>query len=130
MTLSPETEVPRLEREWMEAWLGKDRDACDRILAHDFVLTSARGLLLSKAEWLAAAGDTIVGLSFDWDEIQVRDFGHVAIVHARSHQCATVAGTDWSGTFLLTDVWVHRDGRWQVVSRHGTGPLAEPEAQA
>ena len=128
MNLSPETEIPKLEREWMAAWLTTDRDACDRILGDDFVLTSARGSLMSKAEWLAAAGETFVGLAFDWDEIRVRDFGHVAIVHARTRQRATVAGKDWSGRFLLTDVWVHRDNRWQVVSRHGTGPLAEPAA--
>ena len=123
MTSSMESEIAALERQWMEAWLRRDRPTCDRILADDFVLTSARGTLMSKAEWLDGAMGHIVGQSFDWDELRVRLFGEVAIVHARTRQSATVSGHDWSGQFLLTDVWVHRDGRWQVVSRHGTGPL-------
>jgi ketosteroid isomerase-like protein len=57
------------------------------------------------------------------DEVRVRPFGDVAIVHSRTRQQATVHGHDWSGAFLLTDVWAWRDGRWQVVSRHGTGPM-------
>jgi ketosteroid isomerase-like protein len=67
----------------------------------------------------------IAGTSFVWEELRVRSFGDVAIVHGRSRQQATVNGQDWSGVFLTTDVWVLRDGRWQVVSRHGTGPLPE-----
>ena len=30
---------------------------------------------------------------------------------------ATVRGEDRSGGFAVTDVWVKRDGRWQVVAR-------------
>jgi hypothetical protein len=42
------------------------------------------------------------------------------MVRARYRQQATVAGQDRSGAFLLTDVWVRRDGRWQVVTRHSS----------
>lgn len=125
MTLSPEAEIAALEREWMDAWLKRDRETCDRLLGDDFILTSARGALMSKQEWLAGAMGPFVGVSFDWEDVQVRLFGHVAIVHARTRQCASVGGQDWSGLFLLTDVWVQRNGHWQVVSRHGTGPLPE-----
>lgn len=114
----------------MEAWLKKDRATCERILGDDFILTSARGLLMSKEEWLAAAMGPFVGEALVWEEIRVRPFGDVAVVHARARQRASVAGQDWSGLFLLTDVWIFRDDRWQVVSRHGTGPVAEsPESK-
>ena len=125
MNHSPESEITELEREWMDAWLKRDRETCDRLLGDDFILTSARGALMSKQEWLAGAMGPFVGVSFNWEDVRVRLFGDVAIVHARTRQCATVAGQDWSGRFLLTDVWVQRNGRWQVVSRHGTGPLPE-----
>ena len=129
MSDDPTAVIPQLEREWMVAWLARDRDTCARILADDFLLTSARGVLMTKAEWLAAL-DSIVGESFQWEEIRVRPFGDVAVVHCRTRQRASVAGHDWSGRFLLTDVWVHRDGRWQVVSRHGTGPLPDAAPKA
>ena len=125
MTTSPESEIAALEHEWMDAWLRRDGDVCERILGDDFVLTSARGTLMSKPEWLAGAMGPIVGQSFHWDDLRVRVFGDMAIVHARTRQSASVAGQDWSGRFLITDVWARRVGRWQVVSRHGTGPLPE-----
>ena len=124
-THDAETTLPALEREWMEAWRLKDRATCERLLAEDFLLTSARGVLMPKSQWLAGAMGPFVCEAFAWDEILVRPFGDVAIVHARARQRARVSDQDWSGLFLLTDVWVFRDGRWQVVSRHGTGPIPE-----
>lgn len=126
MQSGPEVELPSLEREWMDAWIRKDLAVCSRILADDFILTSARGTLMSKADWLAGI-EVFDCTSFFWDDITVRPFGDVAIVHSRTRQVASVAGNDWSGSFLLTDVWVLRDGQWQVVSRHGSGPLQEPQ---
>jgi hypothetical protein len=126
MSDDPTVVIPQLEREWMNEWVLRERDGCARILGDDFLLTSARGVLMTKTEWLAAL-DSIVAESFEWDEILVRPFGEVAIVHCRTRQRASVAGRDWSGRFLLTDVWIRRDRRWQVISRHGTGPLPDAE---
>lgn len=39
-------------------------------------------------------------------------------MRSRYEQQATVFGEDRSGAMLVTDVWVKRDGRWQVVARH------------
>jgi hypothetical protein len=33
---------------------------------------------------------------------------------------ATFDSRDWSGEVYLTDVWVRRDGRWQLVRRHAS----------
>jgi uncharacterized protein (TIGR02246 family) len=123
--MHPEAEIARLEEEWMQAWVRKDLAACDRILAEDFILTSARGVLLPKRDWIAHATWAFHCERFRWEDIRVRLLADdVAVVHGRSHQSATAAGQDWSGVFLLTDVWARREGRWQVVVRHGTGPLA------
>lgn len=124
MSPDPEEELRALERAWMEAWIAKDRAACERMLADDFVLTSGRGVLMTKSEWLDAIG-IFVGESFEWEDVRVRPFGDVAIVHCRTRQRASVAGQDWSGRFLITDVWIRRNDRWQVASRHGTGPLPD-----
>jgi len=121
-----EAEIANLEREWMNAWVRKDLPACNRILADDFILTSARGSLMSKADWLAGL-EVFDCTTFVWDDMKIRPFGDVAIVHCRTHQVASVAGHDWSGMFLLTDVWVRKANQWQVVSRHGSGPLHDPQ---
>ena len=121
----PMTELPKLEREWMSAWMNKDIETCDRILDDEFLLSSARGMLMPKAGWLVNAKGPFNCESFEWLEILVRPFDQFAIVHSRTRQRASVGGQDWSGVFMLTDVWVVRGDAWRVVSRHGTGPLPE-----
>jgi ketosteroid isomerase-like protein len=116
--------ITRLEKEWMEAWIQKDMIKCSEIISDDFILSSARGGLTDKEEWLNAANSFITGEEFKWQEIKIRLYGNTAVVNARTTQKARVGNDDWSGMFLLTDVWVFQKDKWQVVSRHGTGPLA------
>ena len=40
------------------------------------------------------------------------------VVSGRLGQSAHIAAEDWGGAYFFTDVWVSRDGTWQVVSRH------------
>lgn len=122
--MSAEQEVEIREHEWMDAWIRKDLDACRRILADDFLLTSARGVLMSKEEWLEGAMGPFEGKRFDWEKIRVRMLApNIALVHGTASQVASVSGRDWSGRFLLSDVWMSGERGWQVVARHGTGPL-------
>ena len=113
------------EKEWMKAWINKDGHAFHSILADDFLLSSARGRFMNKQEWISGALGAFTCESFDWKEIRVRIYGRTAVVNAIAHQTAKVGEEDWSGRFLITDVWVLQNEKWQVVARHGTGPLPE-----
>ena len=77
------TEIPSLERAWMQAWVDNDMETCASILADDFLLTSARGILMPRDAWLANAGKLFKCTAFEWQEITVRPFGDVAVVHGR-----------------------------------------------
>jgi hypothetical protein len=117
-------EVEAAEKAWMHAWLGKDIQACDAILDENFVLTSATGALIGKPEWLDKATGAIAATEFAWLSIVVRLIApDVAVAHVKSSQIATFYGKDWSGVFLMTDVWVRRAGSWRVTARQGLGPL-------
>lgn len=119
-----EKEVVAAEKAWMNAWLKKDIQICGDILDDSFVLTSATGVLVSKQEWLEKAAGAFAATEFSWLSIVVRNIvPDVAIVHVKSSQAATVYGKDWSGVFLMTDVWVRRAGKWRVTARQGLGPL-------
>ena len=62
----PLTELPELERKWMSAWITKDRAVCDDLLDAEFLLSSARGTLIRKPEWLAGAmSDCVVAPKFE-----------------------------------------------------------------
>jgi steroid delta-isomerase-like uncharacterized protein len=58
--------------------------------------------------------------SFAYSDVTIRSYGDVAVMQSRWRQNARLRGKDWSGEGLLTDVWVRRDGRWQVVARHSS----------
>lgn len=117
-------ELIECSREWMRAWIEKDEATLTQILADDFLITSARstGELANKSDYLQNALHGWTADTFEYERIQVCIYGETAIVHSLARQTATVDGKDWSGKFLLTDVWVKRDGRWQVVTRHSSTP--------
>jgi Domain of unknown function (DUF4440) len=115
-------EISRREDEWMAAWLRRDMQSASNILADEFTLTSSlsTGELMTKAQWLAGATTTHLGQAYHFDRIDVRVYGQTALANVWYHQQATVRGNDWSGNFLMSDLWVRRDGRWQVVARHAS----------
>ena len=122
-------EVEAAEKAWMNAWLKKDIQLCNDILDDSFVLTSATGVLIRKSEWLEKATGAFAATEFNWLSIVVRNIASdVAIAHVKSSQVATVYGKDWSVVFLMTDVWVRREGKWRVVARQGLGPLPHEAA--
>ena len=109
------------ENEWMDAWRRRDRPLAESILGDEFTLVSSLGgELFSKAQWLEGAMGAIECESFQFDRLQVRDYGEIAVSISWYRQKASARGRDWSGEFRMTDVWCFREGRWQVVSRHST----------
>jgi ketosteroid isomerase-like protein len=55
--------------------------------------------------------------SYEIADVVVHDYEDAAVVLADLELGATVRGEDRSGSFAVTDVWIKRGGRWQVVAR-------------
>ena len=114
-----------LQNAWMDAWQRLDYGRLEEILAPEFSLTSARSdQLVHRAEWLRLL-DQVRNVSFEYSDVRVQVFGDAAVVKSRMSQVASVGDQPWNETFMLTDVWVRRDGRWQVVARHSSTPPAK-----
>jgi ketosteroid isomerase-like protein len=128
-----------LEVNWGDAIKRQDRAAIERFLAPDYSLTiavSGRLSVIDRESWLKAATSTYVVHSFSIESIVVRDYSSVAVVSSLYRQSATVDGSDRSGEFFLTDVWVKTGDEWRVSARysiraeqHGSGtPQPVPAA--
>ncbi len=118
-----------LENEWMSAWQRQDVARLEEILAPEFALTSARtDQLVDRTAWLQMLGQ-VRNDSFEYFDFRVNVFGDAGVVQSRMSQVATVGGQPWNETFMLTDVWIRRDGRWQVVARHSSTPPAKSFAE-
>ena len=69
--------------------------------------------------------DRVKNESFEYSDFRIDVFGDAAVVRSRLTQVATVDDQRWDATFMLTDVWIRRDDRWQVVARHSSSPPAK-----
>ncbi len=118
-----EQEIKQLEQEeWVQADLKKDIAWYERHTADECISTSGRtGKVTNKAEDLADAKDPASVVTSENIEVrQVQVYGDVAVATGKY----AVKGKDKGGPFdrqgLFTDVWVKRDGRWQVAASHSS----------
>jgi len=113
-------ELRSLEQRLMTAVAERDLDFLERHLAEEFTLTTGRPghETRERAEWLEVTATSYEIRSFRFDELEVLDYGEVAVVRSRYSQEATMGGADRSQSFLMTDVWHRRDGAWRLVTRH------------
>lgn len=118
---TPEDEIAQLATAWMRAAFARDLDACARLLADDFTMVTDRGSQIGKAQWLANMGQRVGGTEPPaFLDPCVLAVGDAALMTSRNVLRATFDGQDWSAELYLTDVWVRRGGRWQLVRRHAS----------
>ena len=126
---SAEADVERAERGWMDAAFQKDLAACEQFLADEFTMVTSRGSETDRATWLRNVRDNARRSEApQFPDLRVRMYGDTALVTSRSlNPGATFAGRAWSPENYITDVWVRRDGRWQVVRRHSSPVVPDAE---
>lgn len=105
------------------AFLSGDRQFLTRILASEFRLMRAEGgkvLFTPRARWLG----TLPLYTFHEFDVRVTDValaGNTAIATVEGRWTVSYAGRGTrEESFILSDTWVKRKGRWQVVYRHST----------
>jgi ketosteroid isomerase-like protein len=113
-------QIERLERRWMDAVRDRDMEFLDRLLGEEFTLTTGRpgAPVRTREEWLQITRDRYSIEQYEFDRLDVFPYGHVALARSRYRQRGAMDGEDRSQAFLMTDVFVRRDGRWRAVTRH------------
>lgn len=112
-------ELVELSHELADAVVRHDRARLEELLAEEFTLNGAAGVL-DRAAFLDAASGPYAIEEFRYEEIDPEVYGNTAVCVSRYYQRARLDGRDLSGELHVTDVWVRRDGRWQVVRRHAS----------
>jgi hypothetical protein len=112
-------ELIELSNELIGAVQRHDRQRLEELLATEFTLDGAAGELDREALLEAAEGPYEID---DWayEEIDEEIYGDTAVLVSRYRQTGRLDGRDVSHRMHVTDVWVRRDGRWQIVRRHAT----------
>jgi ketosteroid isomerase-like protein len=105
---------------WAEAVRDRDIRYLERLLAPEFTLTTGRrpSPIRGREEYLEITESRYVVEEFEFERVDVLDYGDAAVVRSRYRQRGSIDGEDRSQTFLITDVFVYRDDRWLAVARH------------
>ena len=114
--------IDSLEREWRDALCAKNIDQLRLLIHPKFELIGSRAIgpfVLTREEWLEAIQKReLISIDLEIKDAVVLESVMVGTVEARWR--VSYLGRPIEDSVLLTDVWVHDDGRWQVVRRHSS----------
>lgn len=112
-------QIVKMEYSWNTAIRTRDSAALEKLLASDFTLAAdgKTHRAVKRATWLSA---TLRPVAFDTlgsDNINVSLQGDSATATLRTFWRARVSGQRVSAASRVSDLWVRRNGRWQVKRR-------------
>src|SRR6187399_498753 len=115
----PSNALRQLDQERIQAQIGADAAALDRLYAEDFIGIGPSGTVRTKAQVIADfTSGSLRFQSITTDDVRWRVYGDTAVETGRS----TMNGQDRGKTVprdnRFTRVWVKRLGRWQLVANH------------
>ncbi|HEV7550345.1 MAG TPA: nuclear transport factor 2 family protein [Candidatus Angelobacter sp.] len=120
----------QIEREIGRANLDCDYKYFDQVEGEDFIFTDAAGTVSNKKQDMAGEKDCRkTEGTYDVDDAEVRIFNNAAVVTGRIttvHKNKEEKLVTRRSRF--TDVFVWRDGRWQLVAGHSSR-IPDPAAQ-
>ncbi|HTK96154.1 MAG TPA: nuclear transport factor 2 family protein [Terriglobales bacterium] len=111
--------IRQVDQERIQAQIGADAAALDRIYADDFIGIGPSGAVRTKAQVIADFTSGKVRFqSIITDDVRVRVYGNTAVETGRS----TMVGEDGEKTVprdnRFTRVWVKQQRGWRLVSNH------------
>jgi ketosteroid isomerase-like protein len=116
-----EKEILTLEEELTQTEMRLDVDALDRIYADDIMVTAPIGICVDKPAVMnevRLAADKAKIEKYDKNDLKVRAYGDTAVTSYRMAAKARFEETELNRVFCITNVWLKRQGRWQIVARH------------
>jgi ketosteroid isomerase-like protein len=122
-----EQALMQIEQELTDAILKGDTSASERYLADDYTFIAPTGMASTKAEGLADMKSGALKIeSSKMEDMKVRVYGDTAVVTYSSTDKGKYKDMDISGHYRWTDVFVKRDGKWQLVAGQGTPIMMPP----
>lgn len=114
-------ELIQLQNEWATARIRGDVAFLEKLYANEFRITAMNGSVVERAADIAVfATRDMKPERIEDDNMQVLLYDQVAVVTGREHVKGTYKGNPGDFILRFTNVFVRRDGRWQMVTHHST----------
>jgi len=116
-----EQSLMHIEQEMDDAVVKGDTSASERYLSDNCVITDPGGIVMDKTRSISdlKSGDLKIESS-KLEDMKVQVYGNTAVVTYGTTDKGTYKGKDISGKYRWTDVFVKRNGRWQIVADQAT----------
>jgi|SRR5882762_3187766 len=117
-----EKELTKIERDWRTARIKGDVAFLENLYAKEFRITGTDGSIIERNTDIALfASQKIKPTMIEYDDLKVSVYcPDVAVVTGRDNLKGTYNGVYGEGALRFTDVFIRREGRWQLVSNHST----------
>jgi ketosteroid isomerase-like protein len=124
---SVEQVIRKLDHERIQAQIGADAVALDRIYANDFIGIGPSGRVRTKPQVISdfTSGD-LKFQSITTDDVRVRVYGNTAVETGRSIMSGQDKGKTVPRDNRFTRVWVKQQGRWRLVANHYSSLITQP----
>ena len=123
---SVEQAIRQLDNERIQAQIGADVVALDRIYADDFVGVGPSGRVRTKPQVISdfTSGD-LKFQSITTGEVQVRIYENTAVETGLSTMVGQDKGKTVPRDTRFTRVWVKQQGRWRLVANHYSSRITQ-----
>lgn len=119
-----ERELRAVHQQINDALNRGDKAAFGRLIADDYIVSTVSGKRLSKTDVLKGVPDAKdvgnVKLTETLSDVQVRDYGDVALMSYISDGVQQTGEQKFTARMRATAVYRRRNGQWQLVAEHWT----------
>jgi ketosteroid isomerase-like protein len=111
--------IKQIDHQRIQAQIGADAVAIDRIYADNFIGIGPSGTLRTKAQVIAdfTSGD-LRFQSIITDDVEVRVYGNAAVETGRSTMIGQDKGKPVPRDNRFTRVWIKQGAHWRLVANH------------
>ncbi len=111
------SKIIAMENLWNRAEMNNDAPAVRLLLADDFVMTVAEGMVYNKSQMIVSVADkSYRPVALQSTGMAVHYYGNTAVVTGAYYEKGVDKGKSWERRGRFTDTWMNLDGRWQCIA--------------
>lgn len=112
-------ELERLSREWTDAMLAHNKVKLEELMGSEYVLRTWDGNapVTPRSVWMDVLFNRLKIVHWEQKSLSAQVFGDTGIVTSKYIWDGSMGDKSFTSKGYITDIWLRRNGRWQVVSR-------------